>query len=148
MLKREIKYEDFNGEEVTDTFYFNLSKPELLELEVEVDGGLGNFLQHIIDTKNNRDLVMWFKKIVLLAYGQKSEDGKRFIKTDTLREEFSQTAAYQSLFMELAENDNAAVEFLTKVLPKDLADGAEKAMTGDQDKPKIGDTRPAPTQGV
>jgi len=120
MLKREIEFEDFNGVKTTEVFYFNISKPELIEMEVEYDQGFGQFLQDIVEAKNNKELIKHFKAIVLKAYGQKSEDGKRFIKSDQLREEFSQTAAYEALFMELATDDNAASNFLMAVLPKDM----------------------------
>lgn len=121
MLKREIKYEDFDGNEVSEIFYFNISKPELIELEVEHEQGFGKLLEKIIETQDKKELVKRFKELVLLAYGQKSEDGKRFVKSDQIREEFSQTAAYQSLFMELTTNDSAAAVFLKGILPKDIA---------------------------
>jgi hypothetical protein len=127
MLKREIKYEDFDGNEIEEIFYFNISKPELIEMEIEHEGGLGKFLQNIIETKDHRELIKKFKDIVLLAYGQKSEDGKRFIKSDKLREEFSQSAAYSTLFMELATDDGKAAIFLKGVLPKDLAGAFDEA---------------------
>lgn len=126
MLKREIKYQDFNGEDQAEVFYFNLSKSELIEMQVEYDQGFDKMIEAIIEEKNNKELVKKFKELILLAYGKKSEDGKQFIKTDALREAFSQTAAYQELFMELASNDGAAAKFLTGVLPRDLVD---------QDKP-------------
>jgi hypothetical protein len=126
MLKRDITYEDFDGEKVTETFYFNLTRSEIIELEVDHKGGLQEALQRIIRTQNNKELIAEFKKIVLLAYGIKSEDGKRFIKNDTLREEFSQTAAYDSLFMELATSDDAAAIFIKGVIPKDFAKEIEK----------------------
>lgn len=128
MLKREIKYEDFDGNTVTETFYFNISKPELIELEVEQEKGLGAWIQKIIDTKDHKELIAQFKRIILLAYGEKSEDGKRFVKSDQLREDFSHTAAYISLFTELATSDEAASTFLKGVLPKDLVDGSLKAV--------------------
>lgn len=128
MLKREIKYEDFDGVEQTDVYYFNISKPELIELEVEYPEGFGGMIQRIVETKDNKELIKQFKELVLLAYGEKSADGKRFIKSDELREQFSQTAAYQSLFVELATSDTAAVDFLKGILPKDI-------VMGDQDKP-------------
>lgn len=120
MLKRKITYENFDGEEESDVFYFNLSKPELIELEVEQKQGMAKLLQNIIDTKDNRELIKTFKKLILLAYGVKSEDGKRFIKSDKLREEFSQTEAYNVLFMELASSDDAAVAFMDGILPRDM----------------------------
>jgi hypothetical protein len=129
MLKREIKYEDFDGNEQTDIFYFNISKPEMVELEVEYPEGLKGFIEKIIETKDNKELINQFKRIILLAYGKKSDDGKRFIKNDELREEFSQTAAYQALFIELATVDNAAADFITGILPKDFT------TKPDEDKP-------------
>jgi len=120
MLKREIKYENFDGEETSDVFYFNLSKPELIELEVSEGAGFVKLLERIIETKDNRALIEQFKKIILMSYGVKSEDGRRFIKSDELSHEFSQTAAYEELFMELASDDNAAVIFLQGLLPRDM----------------------------
>lgn len=127
MLKREITFTDFNDKEVTETYYFNLSKAELLEMESEYDGGLSGLLQKIIDTGDAKSMVQHFKKIVLQSYGQKSPDGKRFIKSDQLREEFEQTPAYDVLFMELASDDKKAAIFINGIMPKDL--------TPDQDKP-------------
>jgi hypothetical protein len=127
MLKREIEYEDFEGEKQKEVFYFNLSKPELVEMEVEVEGGLGVLLDRIVKSENRKELVKYFKQIVLMSYGVKSEDGKRFIKSDKLREEFSQTAAYEALFMELSTNDGAASDFVKGIMPKDLVSEIEKA---------------------
>lgn len=129
MLKREIKYEDFNGEEAIDTFYFNISKAELIELEVEYDKGFGKFLQSVVESKDNKELVKRFKEIILMAYGEKSPDGKRFVKNEQIREEFSQTAAFQSLFLELASDEKAAAAFVEGVLPRDVVGQI------DQDKP-------------
>ena len=128
MLKRSITYEDYNGETVTDDFYFNLSKPELVELEVNIEGGFGRFLQTIIKSENTKALIQEFKKIILMAYGQKTEDGKRFIKNDELREGFSQTEAYSVLFMELATDDKAATAFLTAILPRDMQGDMTKSL--------------------
>lgn len=120
MLKRPITYENFDDVEVTEDFYFNLSKPEIIDMEVEHKQGFKAMIEEIINTEDRKGLVEQFKKMVLLTYGVKSEDGKRFIKNEQLREEFSQTAAYPALFMELATNDGAAAEFLIGVLPRDL----------------------------
>ena len=139
MLKRDITYEDFDGEKVTETFYFNLTKTEIVELEVGYDGGLQAALQRIIKADDRKTLVAEFKKIVLLSYGKKSDDGKRFIKSDELREEFSQTAAYDSLFMELATNDDSAATFIKGIVPKDFAREMDKV----QDVP-LPSVMPAP----
>jgi len=140
MLKRTIRYEDFNGNQTEDIFYFNLSKPELIELEVEYEQGFGDMLQSIIKAKDNKEIVKQFKAIILLAYGEKSEDGKRFIKSDQLREEFSQTAAFQELFMEMASDADAAVVFLQAILPKDMGEGIEKAVDNEKKKALEADT--------
>lgn len=121
MLKRPITYEDFNGETITEVFYFNLTKSELIELEASYSGGIGETLQRIVEAGDNNAIVQEFKKLILASYGVKSDDGKRFIKTDQLREEFTQTAAYNALFFELATDDNAATVFLAGILPADMA---------------------------
>lgn len=128
MLKRKIKYEDFNGNDSEDIFYFNISKPELIEMEVENPNGFGETIKRIIEAKDNKALIKIFKEIVLLAYGEKSEDGKRFIKTEDLRTEFSQTAAFSALFTELATDENSAEIFLKGVLPKDMVSELDKAL--------------------
>lgn len=127
MLKRDITYEDYNGDTVTDTHYFNLTQTEILELEVSKDGGLDAFIKRVIETKQVAKLMEEFKKIVLASYGVRSEDGKRFIKSDELRLEFSQTAAYDALFMELATDANSAAEFIKGVIPTKLRGEVEKA---------------------
>ncbi len=121
MLKRDITYLDFNDEEVTDTFYFNITKSEIVELEVEHKEGLDATIKKIIETKDNKSLIAEFKRIILLSYGEKSADGKRFDKTDEMRKGFSQTAAYDALFMELATQDEAAATFIKGVLPNDMS---------------------------
>lgn len=131
MLKRDVTYEDFDGETCTEAFYFNLSKSELIELEVGYKEGLQEALQRIIKTNDRKQLIEEFKRIILRAFGVKSDDGKRFVKSDELREAFSQTAAYDSLFIELATNDKAAATFIKGIMPKDLAMEVEKAETAE-----------------
>lgn len=128
MLKRPITYEDFNGETHTEDFYFNLTKTELYEMETEIEGGLVETMNKIIEEKNNHQLIKLFQRIILRAYGQKSEDGKRFIKNEQLAEEFSQTAAYDQLFIELGSNADAGAEFIIGIVPKDIGREGEKQM--------------------
>ncbi len=128
MLKRDITYQDFNDEKVTDTFYFNITKSEIIELEVETKEGMDATIKKIIETKDNKTLIAEFKRIILLAYGEKSGDGKRFIKSDESREAFSQTAAFDTLFIELATEEEAAANFIKGVLPKELSAEIEKAI--------------------
>lgn len=122
MLKREITYEDFDGNKVTDTFYFNLTRTEMIEWNVEHEGGLEGAIRRIIDTKDNKALIKEFKEIILLSYGVRSDDGKRFIKNNEIREAFTQMPAFDALFMELATNDGAAAAFIMGVVPKEFAE--------------------------
>jgi hypothetical protein len=118
MLKRTITYTDYNGVERTEDFYFNLTKAEVSEMELSHDGGLTAMLDRIIKAKDQAQIIKVFKDLILAAYGKKSEDGRRFIKNDTVREEFSQTEAYSIIFMELATDADKASEFVEGIMPK------------------------------
>lgn len=117
MIKKTMTYTNYNGEEVTEDFYFNLSKAECLEMEMMAQGSLADQLESIVKSKDKKKIVETFKEIVLKAYGEKSLDGRRFIKTPELSAEFSQTEAYSELFMELATKAEAAIEFVNGIIP-------------------------------
>lgn len=121
MLKKEIKYINYNDTEVTETFYFNLTKAEVMEMEMTTTGGLGEHLTKIIAANDTKEIVTQFKELVLKAYGEKSADGKHFVKNDSIRDAFSQTEAYSDLFMELATNAEAAAAFVNGIIPKNLS---------------------------
>ena len=121
MLKKTIKYTDYNGNERTEDFYFNLTKAELMEMELSVDSGMTAMLRKIIQTHQNSKLADLFKQLLLKSYGEKSDDGKRFIKSQELRDSFEQTEAYSELYMELATNAEAAIAFVKGIVPGDLA---------------------------
>lgn len=120
MLKKTMTYTDFNGEEIKEDFYFHLSKAEIMEMQLEEKGGLAERIQKIVDAKNVPEIIKVFKDLILKAYGVKSEDGKRFVKSKQLSEEFSQTQAYSDLFMELATDPDAASAFINGIIPVDL----------------------------
>ena len=124
MLVKNIKYTDYNGVEREEPFLFNLSKAELMEMELETTGGLAEMIKNIVRTKDTPKIVQIFKRIILKAYGEKSADGKRFIKVDAngnpLSTEFSQTEAYSVLFMELATNSDEAAKFIKGIVPADI----------------------------
>lgn len=144
MLKRSITYKDFNDQMITEDFYFNLSKSELVELEFEKGESFGDRLRKIVNTRDNPGLVTEFKRLILLAYGEKSDDGKRFVKNDTLREEFSQTAAYQELFVEMATNEDVLLNFIKGIMPADMSAGLDQAIAASEQMVVI----PTPTQLV
>lgn len=124
MLKKTMTYTDYNGNVRTEDFYFNLTKAECQEMNLVVSGGLEETIKSLIATHNNREIVNIFKEFILRAYGQKSPDGRRFIKSDELRAEFSQTEAYSDLFMELASDAQKAAEFFNAVIPNVPNSGA------------------------
>ena len=122
MLKRSITYVDYNDKERTEDFYFNLSNAELTEMEFSHVGGLDKTIEKIIETKNNKELIILFKDLVLSAYGEKTEDGRRFVKSQEVRDRFAQSEAYSVLFMELATDENKAAEFVNAIVPKGKTD--------------------------
>lgn len=117
MLKKVIKYTDFNGVEREEPFYFNLTKAEMIELEMSVDGGFTEFVTKVIQTKDQKVLMQMFKDFILKAYGEKSDDGKRFIKSPEISANFASTEAYSELFMELLSDSDAAAKFINGLAP-------------------------------
>ena len=120
MLKKIITYTDYNGVERTEPFYFNLSKAELMEMELGVTGGMTEMLNKIIAAKDASSLMKTFKEMIMKAYGVKSDDGKRLIKSEELSIAFTQTEAYNVLFMELITDDKAAADFVNGIIPNEV----------------------------
>ena len=120
MLKKTVTYVDYNGVERTEDFYFNLSKAEVAEMELSVEGGFSKMLEEIVKSNDNVRIMELFKQMVLKAYGEKSADGKRFVKSKELSEAFSQTEAYSEIFMELALDEKAAAAFVNGIMPANL----------------------------
>jgi len=126
MLKKTIKYVDFNGEERVEDFYFNLTKAELSMLQLSQKGGLDVMLDKMIQTRDEPSMIKMFKEIIDLSYGEKSADGRKFVKNDAILEDFKSTEAYSELFMELATNSEAAAEFINGIVPRDVAEQVAK----------------------
>ena len=120
MLKKTVTYVDYNGVERTEDFYFNLSKAEVTEMELSVEGGFSKMLEEIVKSIDNARIIELFKEMVLKAYGEKSADGRRFVKSKELAEAFSQTEAYSEIFMELALDEKAAAAFVNGIMPANL----------------------------
>lgn len=120
MLKKDITYKDYNDVERKESFYFNLTKAELTEMELSQHGGLGKAIEKIVETKDVPQIISIFKTLIQKAYGVKSDDGRRFIKNDEVLKEFTETEAYSILFMELATNSDAAAAFVNGIVPGDI----------------------------
>ena len=121
MLKETIKYTDYNGVERTEDHYFNLSEAEILEMEMGTSGGLAEMIKRIVDAQDAPAIIRVFKDLVLKAYGEKSPDGRRFIKSKELSEAFSQTEAYSQLFMKLATDAEAGAAFVNGIVPAKMS---------------------------
>lgn len=115
-----MTYTDYNGETRKEDFYFNMTRAEVTEMELSIEGGLSDMIKRVTEAKDVPTIMKIFKDLVLKAYGQKSPDGKRFIKSKELSEEFAQTEAYSDLFMELATNATAAAAFVNGIMPQDI----------------------------
>lgn len=126
MLKKTITFTDFNGVSRTEDHYFNLTKAEITEMELSKDGGLTTVINRIVSEKNMPALAASFKEILKRTYGRKSDDGRRFMKSEEIWKEFEESGAYDVFFMELIQNAGKAIDFINSVVPKDLADKLAK----------------------
>lgn len=149
MLKKTVNYTDFDGNERTETLYFNLTQTELIDMAMNLPGGVTETVGNDpdkIDTEaaavelmnklGGHGIINFIKEVVLKSYGVKSEDGRRFIKKPELTEEFSQTLAYDAIIMEFMTNDVAAAEFINKIIPANVLDKMTATMKGNAQLPK------------
>lgn len=130
MFKKTIEYTDYNGVDRIESFYFNLSPADLIDMEVE-SGGYKQMIQNIIDSQDVQSLMKAFKELIRRSYGVKSQDGKHFVKNDEVFEEFASTPAYSNLIMEFLEDTDKAVKFVNGIMPKP-ANAAELSVVPDQ----------------
>lgn len=126
MLKRPITYEDFDGNTITEDFYFNLTKPEMLELDASYKPDIANAFKTAVQEEDRETLLNIFKDLILRSYGVRSADGKRFIKEPEITKEFTQTNAYATLYIELLQDSDLASAFFIGISPSDLAEQLKK----------------------
>lgn len=127
MVKKTITYTGYDDVERTEDFYFNFTKSELIEMELGTTGGMTQFINKVTSTIDTPSLIKLFKELILKAYGEKSEDGRRFIKSKELSEAFSQNPAYDQLFMMFSTDADAAAKFIDSLIPQDLANEVQKS---------------------
>lgn len=123
MFKKVIKYEDYNGVQHEEEFLFNMTEAEVAEMNLSMKGGMGAVMQQIANTRDVPKLIEIFKDMILRSYGEKSPDGRKFVKSQELRDAFEQCPAYSELFMELVQDNKKAFEFLTGIMPKKMQTG-------------------------
>ena len=129
MVKETIRYTDWFDNEREEDYYFNLMQSELVEMEMTLGGSLEYYIQKISKEQNMSELWKLFKNIVLKAYGEKSNDGKRFIKSEELRQKFEQSPAYDTLIMKLIQDAEYAAQFINQLMPKELVEQAQNRQT-------------------
>lgn len=122
MLKKTITYKDLDGNSLTEDFYFNLTRAELLELEMTEEGGLRDRFAKLAESKNPKEMMNAFKMLISLTVGRRSEDGKRFEKSPEITAAFMQSEAYSVLFVELLQDPGAGARFIAGVMPQDLVE--------------------------
>ena len=127
MIVKNITYVDYDENERTEPFYFNLSRAEVTEMELSHDGGLTGVIERIIAEQDQKRIIELFKDLILKSFGVKSPDGKRFVKSQELRDDFMQTEAYSDLFMELATDADSAAAFIKGIMPKLPQDNIQKS---------------------
>jgi hypothetical protein len=129
MLKKTITYQDLDGNPVTEDFYFNLSKAEIAEMELSHKGGLEAYIQEIIQAEDGGAIISAFKEIIGSAIGRRSEDNRRFVKNQEIRDDFFQSDAWSTLFMDILSKGDEAASFVKSIVPKDLAENFDKLET-------------------
>lgn len=130
MYKKTIRYQDYNGVEREEDFYFNLSKAEAIEMELSHADGFKGYIERIVASDNREALLKEFKELILLSYGEKSPDGKRFVKSKELSEAFAQTEAYVNLYVELVSDSDAAAAFVNGIWSASAAKEIAEKMRG------------------
>lgn len=129
MLKKTITYENpFTNEPITETFYFHLTMAELVEYDADYEGGLLGLGERLANAKTKKEAIDEFKKLILISYCERSEDGKRPIKSAALREQFVSTEAYSKLFMELGTDTEAGIAFFNGVMPAEVREAVTKEL--------------------
>lgn len=116
MLTKRITYVDYNGNERTENFEFNLNRVEALDFALSIDGDLTEYVRKSVEEDNKAALIKMVKDIVLRSYGKKSEDGRRFMKSDEITRSFIETEAYSVLMTELISDSGESAKFINGVL--------------------------------
>lgn len=116
MHKEIITYNDLNGVQRTEDFYFDLSKPEIVKMQASTKGGYDVQLKSIAASLDGAKIMDFFENFISKSFGVKSEDGRRFMKSDEISRSFMETPAYEVLFEKLVTDDKYAADFVNAVM--------------------------------
>lgn len=125
MLKKEVSYVDYDGNKVTETLYFNMTKTEIAAMQVRMDGKFIDYLQDLVKGNKIERLFHIFKDIVLDSYGKKSDDGRRFVKSKELRDDFEASIPFDNMMMEMLQDPDKQSQFVRAILPPDMTAGGD-----------------------
>lgn len=140
MFQEKITYTDYDGVERTETFYFNLSRAEITELQLTYPGGYAEHIEKVTESRDRPAIVKMFKDLIFRTYGEKSEDGRRLVKSEELSRAFIETPAYDELFMRIASDPDYATRFVAGVMP-DFGNPDAKAEVIAKTKARIDEMR-------
>lgn len=133
MLKKTIEFEDFNGNNRKEDHYFNLTKSEIMKMEMSTKGGMTEMINNIIASQDTPAILKIFEDLVAASYGRKSLDGREFEKSEEIFNKFKSSNAYDNLFMELISDPKKAADFFNGLVPKDLAEKVQEEMKNNPD---------------
>lgn len=142
MFKKTIEYVNYNGEPRKKDHYFDLTKTELLELQLSEDGGITTFLRQVLMDQNGGKMISFTRKLILAAYGEKTPDGEYFMKNDEIRQRFACSPAFDILFTELTSSKEAGLEFMKGIMPKNLQKEIEEALKDENLAKEMADYMP------
>lgn len=111
MFKHSVEYVDFNGSDRKEDLYFHLSLPEVTRLEAEIGMGLEDYIKGLTTNQELNTLLAFLERMLLSSYGQKTSDGKSFIKSQVIREAFEYSQAYAEIFEQVLSNPDLARKF-------------------------------------
>lgn len=120
MYRTDVTYENFEGEQVTETCYFNLTKAEMLQLQLQYPEGYQTYLQRLVDDNNRKAMIEEFKHILSMSYGERSADGRKFVKSEEISNAFMASEAYSELFLKFISEEGYVEKFMNAVMPKDI----------------------------
>lgn len=147
MLTKTITYTDFNDNERTEDFYFHLSEREIMNLHTKYDGGLDGAIEAMVQSNDIHELLAVLQEIILLSYGVKSADGKSFVKSDEVKQQFEYSAAFSELYLDLLSDEQNAVDFIKNLLPTKAQKRIEELEAEAKPKPDVVQTVSVPDAG-